>query len=72
MKNLSTIFNELNELEKDLSCYNLHAIQNNFYKYYTKNKPRWEKLKDLLAMNYVFADGFLEEKLKELLGDEKQ
>lgn len=71
MKKLTTIFNELNELEKDLSVYTLWNIQESYSRYYKKNKPKWDKIKDLCAMNYMFADGFLENKLQELLGDEK-
>jgi len=56
MKNLTTIFKELNELEKDLNCYNLWAMQDSYYRYYKKNKPKWDRIKDLCAMNYVFME----------------
>lgn len=56
MKKLTTIFNELNELEKDLNCYNLWAMQDSYYRYYKKYKPKWDRIKDICAMNYVFME----------------
>lgn len=64
MKKLTTIFNELNELEKDLSVYTLWNIQESYYRYYKKNKPKWDRIKDLCGMNYVFMD---EEKAKSII-----
>ena len=63
MKRLETIFNELNELEKDLGVYALWNIENRYCKYYLKNHPRWDRIKDVCAMNYVFMEA--EEKEKE-------